>query len=60
MFEEKRYRIGSYGRIYYLWDDPKARELFGTLGFKVFDFSTSICKTGSDDFWLSYVLDKKG
>ena len=37
---------------------PKARELFDTLGFKVCDVSTSVSKTGSDDFWLSYVLEK--
>jgi hypothetical protein len=57
-FEEKRYRIGSSGRTFYLWDDPKARKLFDTLGFKACDFSTSVSKTGSDDFWLSYVLEK--
>ncbi|PQP33269.1 hypothetical protein C6A36_00115 [Desulfobacteraceae bacterium SEEP-SAG10] len=37
---------------------PKARELFDTLRFKVSDFSSSVSKTGSDDFWLSYVLEK--
>ena len=36
----------------------KARELFDTLEFTVCDFSTSVSKTGSDDFWLSYVLEK--
>ena len=51
---------GLDGRTFYLWEDQKARELFDTLGFKVCDFSTSVSKTGSDDFWLSYVLDKKG
>ncbi|RZB32548.1 MAG: hypothetical protein SRB2_04240 [Desulfobacteraceae bacterium Eth-SRB2] len=30
-FEEKRYRIGSCGRTFYLWEDPKARELFDPL-----------------------------
>jgi len=40
------------------WDDPKARELFDTQGFKVCDFSTSVSKTGSGDIWMSYVLDK--
>jgi hypothetical protein len=59
-FEEKRYRIGSYGRTFYLWEDPKAREVFDTLGFKVCDFSTSVSKTGSGDVWMSYVLDKSG
>jgi SAM-dependent methyltransferase len=48
------------GRIFYLWEDPKARELFDTLGFKVCDFSTSVSKTGSGDLWMSYVLDKSG
>ncbi len=51
-------RTDPDGRIFYLWDDPKTRELFDTLGFKVCDFSTSVSKTGSDDFWLSYVLEK--
>ena len=53
-------RTDPDGRIFYLWEDPKARELFDTLGFRVCDFSTSVSKTGSGDFWLSYVLDKKG
>ncbi|MEA1948553.1 MAG: class I SAM-dependent methyltransferase [Thermodesulfobacteriota bacterium] len=48
------------GRIFYLWVDQKARELFDTLGFKVCDFSTSVSKTGSGDVWMSYVLDKTG
>jgi SAM-dependent methyltransferase len=48
------------GRIFYLWEDQKAREMFDTLGFKVREFSTSVSKTGSDDFWLCYVLDKTG
>jgi SAM-dependent methyltransferase len=53
-------RTDSDGRIFYLWEDPKARELFDTLGFKVCDFSTSVSKTGSGDVWMSYVLDKTG
>ncbi len=58
------------GRISYLWEDPKARELFDTLGFKVClrgrsaaktrDFSKSASKTGSGAVWMSYVLDKTG
>ncbi|MEJ2655868.1 MAG: class I SAM-dependent methyltransferase [Desulfobacterales bacterium] len=48
------------GRIFYPWEDPKARETFDTLGFQVCDFSSSVSKTGSGDFWLSYVLDKIG
>jgi SAM-dependent methyltransferase len=50
----------SYGRVFYLWEDPKARELFDILGFKVCNFSTSVSKTGSGDLWMSYVLDKNG
>ncbi len=50
----------SDGRIFYLWQDQKARELFDTLGFNVCDFSTSVSKTGSGDVWMSYVLDKSG
>ena len=46
------------GRIFYLWDDLKARELFDTLGFKVCDVSTSVSRTESGDTWISYVLDK--
>jgi SAM-dependent methyltransferase len=50
----------SDGRIFYLWQDEKARESFNSLGFKVCDFSTSVSKTSSGDVWMSYVLDKKG
>jgi hypothetical protein len=51
-------RTDADNRTFYLWEDPKAREMFETLGFKVRDFSKSVSKTGSEDFWLSYVLDK--
>jgi SAM-dependent methyltransferase len=50
----------SDGRIFYLWQDEKARESFNSLGFKVCYFSTSVSKTSSGDVWMSYVLDKKG
>ena len=53
-------RADSDGRVFYLWEDPKAREVFDTLGFKVCDVSTSISKTGSGEIWMSYVLDKEG
>jgi SAM-dependent methyltransferase len=53
-------RTDADNRTFYLWEDPKAREMFETLGFKVRDFSKSVSKTGSEDFWLSYVLDKEG
>jgi SAM-dependent methyltransferase len=53
-------RADADGRIFYLWQDPKARELFDDLGFNVCNFSTSISKTGSGDVWLSYVLAKTG
>jgi len=53
-------RTDSDGRIFYLREDQKARELFDTLGFRVCDFSTSVSKTGSGDVWLSYVLEKNG
>jgi len=53
-------RTDSDGRIFYLWEDSKARVLFDTLKFKVCDVSTSISKTGSGDIWMSYVLDKEG
>ncbi|RZB32543.1 MAG: hypothetical protein SRB2_04235 [Desulfobacteraceae bacterium Eth-SRB2] len=53
-------RTDPEGRIFYLWEDPKARELFDTLKFKVCDFSTSVSKTGSGEIWMSYVLDKSG
>lgn len=52
-------RTGPDGRIFYLWEDSKAREMWDTLGFNVRDFSTSVSKTGSGDVWLSYVLDNK-
>jgi SAM-dependent methyltransferase len=46
------------GRIFYLWEDPKAREMFDTLGFKVCDVSSSVSKTGTGDVWMSYILEK--
>ena len=46
------------GRIFYLWEDPKAREMFDTLGLKVCDFSSSVSKTGTGDVWMSYILEK--
>ena len=46
-------------RTFYLWEDPKLREIFDTLGFKVCDFSSSVSKTGSGDLWLTYILDKE-
>jgi cyclopropane fatty-acyl-phospholipid synthase-like methyltransferase len=48
----------SDNRIFYLWQDNEARELFESLGFKVCDFAKSVSKTGSGDVWLSYVLEK--
>ncbi len=51
-------RTDSGSRVFYLWQDKNARELFNTLGFKVCDFSKSVSKTGSGDVWMSYVLDK--
>ena len=50
---------GADGRTFYLWEDPKAREMFDTLGFKVRDFASAVSKTGSGDVWLSYILYKK-
>jgi hypothetical protein len=40
------------GRTFYLWEDPKAREVFDTLRFKVRDFSTPVSKTSSGDVWI--------
>jgi SAM-dependent methyltransferase len=51
-------RTHSDERIFYLWEDPKVREVFDTLGLTVCDVSTSVSKTGSGDLWMSYVLDK--
>jgi len=53
-------RTDADNRTFYLWEDQKIRELFDTLGFKVCDFSKSASITGSDNFWISYVLDKTG
>ncbi len=53
-------RKDSDGRIFFLWQDDEARELIGSLGFKVCDFSKSVSKTGSGEVWLSYVLEKRG
>jgi len=49
----------SDGRIFYLWQDDEARELIGSLGFKVCEFSKSVSKTGSGDVWMSFVLEKQ-
>ena len=49
----------SDGRIFYLWQDAEARELFDNLSFKVCDFSKSVSKTGSGEVWLGYVLEKQ-
>ncbi len=53
-------RTDADNRIFYLWQDQKAREMFDTLGFEVRDFSKAVSKTGSGDVWMSYVLDKTG
>ena len=58
--EGKKDMTDPDGRIFYLWEDPKAREMFDTLGFKVHDFSSAVSKTGSGDLWMTYVLDKTG
>jgi len=52
------YRKYQDGRIFYQWQDEKARELFESLGFQVSDFSKSVSKTGSGEIWLGYVLEK--
>jgi len=53
-------RTDPDGRTFYLWQDPKIRSVFDTLGFAVCDVSKSVSKTGSKDVWMSYVLDKTG
>jgi hypothetical protein len=52
-------RKDSDGRIFYLWQDDEARELFESLGFKVCDFSKSVSKTGSGEIWMGYVLENQ-
>ncbi len=52
------FRTDSDSRVFYLWQDKKARELFESLGFKVSDFAKSVSKTGGGDVWLGYVLEK--
>ncbi len=56
--EGKGSRMNPDGRTFYLWQDEAARALFDTLGFKVYDVSRSVSKTGSGDIWLGYVLEK--
>ncbi len=51
-------RTDPDNRVFYLWEDQKAQEMFETLGFKVRAFSKAVSKTGSGDVWMSYVLDK--
>ena len=53
-------RTDSDSKVFYLWQDKKARKLFESLGFKVSDFAKSVSKTGSGEIWMSYVLDKTG
>jgi len=53
-------RMDSDSRVFYLWQDEEALELFNSVGFTVYDFSKSVSKTGSGDVWMSYVLDKTG
>ncbi|MDY6793188.1 MAG: methyltransferase domain-containing protein [Thermodesulfobacteriota bacterium] len=52
-------RTDEVGRIFYLWQDQKARVLFDSHGYRVCDFSRSSSKTGSGEIWLGYVLGKK-
>ena len=52
-------RTDEEGRIFYLWQDEKARVVFDRHGYRVCDFSRSISKTGSGEVWLGYVLKKK-
>ncbi len=58
--EGSEVRTDSDGRTFYLWQDQKVRRVFDTLGFAVCDVSKSVSKTGSNDVWMSYVLDKTG
>lgn len=52
-------RTDTEGRIFYLWQDEKARVIFDRLGFRVCNFSRSTSKTGSGEIWLGYVVEKK-
>jgi SAM-dependent methyltransferase len=52
-------RTDEEGRIFYLWQDEKARVIFDRLGFRVCNFSRSTSKTGSGEIWLGYVVEKK-
>jgi SAM-dependent methyltransferase len=58
--EGSEVRTDPDGRTFYLWQDQKAQRVFDTLGFTVCDVSKSVSKTGSNDVWMSYVLDKTG
>ena len=58
--EGSEVRTDSDGRTFYLWQDEKARRVFDTLGLTVCDVSKSVSKTGSNDVWMSYILDKTG
>ncbi len=54
-------RMDSDGRIFYLWQDDEARELFESLGFKVCDFLNPDPRSPSPGpwyVWMGYVLDK--
>jgi SAM-dependent methyltransferase len=58
--EGSEVRTDPDGRTFYLWQDQKAQRVFDTLGFTVCDVSKSVSKTGNNDVWMSYVLDKTG
>jgi len=48
----------EHGRILYLWQDSKLRELFRRQGFSVLDFSRSESAIRAGDIWLGYVLER--
>ena len=46
----------SYGRTFYLWEDPELRQIFSDLNLAVVDFSRAVSKVRDTDIWLGYVV----
>ncbi len=45
-------------RVFYLWQDPDLRAIFGRRNLTVVDFSRQVSKLRDTDIWLGYVLQK--
>lgn len=46
------------GRLFYLWDDDTLAGIFSVCGLKPLEFFRQPSSLGTDDVWLTYVLEK--